>query len=69
MVNGKMKLDSKNDVNMWKSHNEYDIIKVPPKTISKEIRYDSNQLYHKTQKKQAPNNKRTSTNRNAAETG
>ena len=57
-----MKLDSKNDVNMWKSHNEYDIIKVPPKTISKEIRYDSKQLYHKTQKKKAPYNKRKSTN-------
>ena len=39
---------------MWKSHNEPNIIKVPPKNISKEIRYDSNQLYHKTQKKFSP---------------
>lgn len=54
-----MKLDNENDVNIWKNHNEYDIIKVPPKTLSKEIRYDSKQLYHKTQKKQAPNDKRT----------
>lgn len=43
---------------MWKSHNEYDIIKIQPKTISKEIRYDSITLYHKSQKKQALDNKR-----------
>ncbi len=38
-----MKLDKK-EVNKRKSHNESDIIKVTNKTISKEIRYDSNKL-------------------------
>lgn len=41
---------------MQKNHNEYDIIKVPSKNISNEIRYNLSILYIKDGKKQALNN-------------